>query len=64
MKVYVAVPTVAVLITAGDHVPVMPLAEINGNTPGVAFKQYGPNCVKLGVTLLDTTMVMLVGDPH
>ena len=54
----------AVLITAGDHVPVIPLAEINGNTPGVAFKQYGPNCVKLGATLLDTTMVMLVGDPH
>jgi hypothetical protein len=25
------------------HVPVIPFVEVVGKTPGVAFKQYGPN---------------------
>ena len=51
VKVYIWVPTVEVLMTAGNQVPVIggELFDIVGNTPGVVFWQYGPNCVKVGV---------------
>jgi hypothetical protein len=41
-----------VFITDGLHVPVIPLVEVVGNTPGVAPTQYGPNAENRGVTLL------------
>ena len=37
MNVYTCVPTVAVEIVDGDHIPVMPLPEVVGNASGVAF---------------------------
>lgn len=39
VNVYIVVPVAAVLIVEGDHVPVMPLLEVVGNAPGVAFWQ-------------------------
>jgi hypothetical protein len=35
VKVYVEVPTVAVLMVAGFQVPVIPLLDVVGKTPGV-----------------------------
>jgi len=43
-----------VFIVVGDHVPVIPLFDVAGNVPGVTPAQYGPNCVKVGVTLVLT----------
>ena len=37
VKVYTCVPTVAVEIVEGDHVPVIPLLEVVGKLPGTAF---------------------------
>jgi len=39
VKVYVVVPTLAVLIAAGDHVPVMPFSEVVANVAGVSPTQ-------------------------
>jgi len=39
VKVYVVVPSLAVLITAGDHVPVMPFREVVAKVAGVAPTQ-------------------------
>ncbi len=39
VKVYVVVPK---LLTAGDHVPVIPLFEVVGNAAKVAPEQIGP----------------------
>jgi hypothetical protein len=49
VKVYVVVPTVAVLIVAGLHVPVIPFVEVEGKAGGVEFWQSGPRAVKTGV---------------
>ena len=40
VKVYVVVPGLAVL-TAGDHVPVIPLPDVEGSDGGVALRQSG-----------------------
>ena len=66
VNVYTVEPIEVVLITAGDQVPVMggKLFDIVGNTPGEAFKQYGPICEKVGIMLLDTTTVIVVVVPH
>jgi hypothetical protein len=60
------VPIVDVLIDDGDQVPVMAgaLFELRGSIPGVVFWQYGPSCVKLGVTPLVITTVIVVTTPH
>src|SRR6476620_9888551 len=50
VKVYVVEPSADVLIVAGDHVPVMPLLEVNGNVGAVALRQSGPMASKTGVT--------------
>ena len=49
VKVYVVEPVVAVLITAGDQVPVMPLLDVAGNAGAAAFRHSGPMVVKAGV---------------
>ena len=66
VKVYTVVPTLDVLIVLGFHVPVMAgvLVELVGRAPGVALRQYGPNCANVGVTGIVTTMVIVVGVPH
>jgi hypothetical protein len=37
VKVYVVVPIVDVFITAGFHVPVIPLLDVTGNAGAVLF---------------------------
>ena len=64
VKVYVVVPTVAVLIVAGFHVPVMLLLEEVGKTGGVLFWQSGPIWVNVGVTLLVITILIVVTVAH
>lgn len=64
VKVYVVVPTVAVLIVAGFQVPVTPLEDVAGSAGAVLFWQSGPICVNAGTTALVMTMVMVVALPH
>jgi len=47
VKVYVVV---AVLLIAGDQVPVMPFVEVVGNAEMLAPLQYGPTAANVGVT--------------
>ena len=52
------------MIRAGDHVPVMPLFETAGSVAGVAFWQYGPNKLKVGVIFGFTVTVKVTGVAH
>ena len=54
------VPSAEVLITAGDHVPVIALLDVSGSAGAVLFKQSGPIGSKTGVT--EAAMVMVI-DP-
>jgi hypothetical protein len=58
------VPTVEVLITAGFHVPVIPLLEVAGKAGAVAFWHNGPICVNVGVTCVLITISIVVTAPH
>lgn len=60
VKLYVAVPDVAVLIVAGFHVPVIPLIEVAGNASGVSPSQYGPSWVNDGIILPGFTVILIV----
>ena len=64
VKVYVVVPMVAVLMTAGFHVPVMPLVDVAGNAGAVAFWHSGPICVNVGVICVAITMSMVMIVAH
>ena len=46
VKVYVVV---AALLSAGAHVPVIPLVEVVGNAESVAPAQIAATCVNVGV---------------
>ena len=61
VKVYVVV---AVLLSAGDHVPEMPLFDVVGNAAKVAPEQIGATAVKVGVTCGLTVMVKVVVVAH
>src|SRR6478609_3844094 len=50
VKVYGVVPATLVLITAGDHVPAIPLLEVSCSTGAVVFRQIAPIALKVGVT--------------
>ena len=52
------------LTTAGDHVPVMPLVDVNGNTGATEPEQIGATAVKVGVTLGVTVTVNVVVVAH
>lgn len=52
------------MIVAGDHVPVMPLLDVPGNAAGVAFWQYGPNKLNIGVITGVTVIVIVAGVAH
>ena len=52
MNVNVVVPTAVVLIVAGDHVPVIPLADVKGKAGAALFWHSGPIGAKVGVMLL------------
>jgi hypothetical protein len=48
VKVYVVVPTVAVLIVAGLHVPVIPFVEVAGKPGAALFWQSALIAVNVG----------------
>ena len=58
------VPTDAVLIAEGFHVPVILLLDVNGNDGAELFWQSGPTCVKVGVTEVVTTISIVVPAAH
>src|SRR5919197_267125 len=51
VNVYVVLPTVAVLIDDGLHVPANPLSDVNGNDGAVLPLPNGPICANVGITL-------------
>ena len=51
------------LSTAGDQVPVMPSLEADGNV-NVSPSHIGPICVRLGVVVCSTTMVIVADRAH
>ena len=61
MKVYVVV---AVLLIAGDQVPVMPFVEVVGNAGTEAPLQYGPTAANVGVTFGVMVMVSVAVVAH
>ena len=62
VNVYVVVPTVAVLIVAGLHVPVILLTDVAGRAGAALFAQRGPIAVKVGVTC-EVTTIFIVAVP-
>ena len=58
------VPTTDVLIEAGDQVPVMPFADVNGSEGATEFKQSEPNGLKVGVTFGLTVTVNVIVVAH
>ena len=52
------------LITAGDHVPVMPFEEVVARVAGVAPTQYGPSAAKEGDMLVLTITSIVATDAH
>jgi len=63
VNVYVLVPGVVVLI-GPDHVPVIPLLDVEDNIGAVAFWQSGEICVNCGVEELFTTTLIVAFDAH
>jgi len=53
---------VAVLFSAGDHVPEMPFCEITGNSGIAASAQKGPTLAKLGLIKGFTSIVKVLDD--
>jgi len=56
VNVYVVVPSLAVVIAEGLHVPVIPFAEVVAKFAGVASTQYGPSAANEGAISVATTM--------
>ena len=61
VNVYVVV---VVLLTAGDHVPVIPLFEVVGNADKVAPEQIELTCVNVGVAFGVTVIVIFAIVAH
>lgn len=61
---YVVVPTEAVLMVAGFHVPAILLFDVTGSVGGVAFWHKGPICVNVGAAWLVTTIAIVAVPPH
>lgn len=61
VKVY---SVVAILFKAGAHVPFMLLFEVVGKADKESPAQIGSTCVKVGVSIGFTVMVMVVVVPH
>ena len=57
-------PDVAVLMVAGDQVPVIPLLEVAGRIGGTEPAQSGPMAVNTGVICASTVMSMEVVTAH
>jgi len=60
----VVVATTAVLIVAGDHVPVIPLVDVAGKAGAMLFWQSGPIATKAGVILLVVVISMVTTVAH
>jgi hypothetical protein len=58
--VNVYVPPTVLLTVAGDHVPVIPLVDVNGNTGATVPEQIGAMAAKVGVTFGITVMSSVV----
>ena len=58
------VPLAVLLTVAGDHVPVMPFVDVNGNTGATAPEQIGATAAKVGVTFGLTVTVNVVDVAH
>jgi len=61
VNVYIVV---AVLFSAGDHVPVMPFREVVGNAANVPPEQIAATGAKVGVTFCVTVMVNVTVVAH
>jgi hypothetical protein len=61
VNVYVVV---AKLLSAGDHVPVIPFVDVVGNAASASPEQIAATAVKVGVALLFTTIVNAVKAAH
>ena len=61
---YVVTPTLLVLIVAGDHVPVIPSVDINGNVGGLLLRHNGPIGLKFGVRFGLTNISMVKIEAH
>ena len=55
---------VAVLFSAGAHVPAMPLLDVMGSAVRVAPEQMGATAVKVGVMFGFTVIVNVVAVAH
>ena len=55
---------IAVLITAGLHVPVIPLLELEGSEGAEAFWHSGVIWVNVGIILAVITISIVVEDAH
>ena len=55
---------VAVLLSAGDHVPVMPSLEVSGNAASVAPEQIGATALNVGRIFGLTVMVRVAVVAH
>jgi hypothetical protein len=53
-----------VVIVTGFQVPVIPLFEVAGKAGGVEFRQSGPICVKVGMILDVTTILIVAAAAH
>jgi len=58
------VPTVAVLIVAGTHVPENPFVDVEDKTGGVLFWHSGPTAAKVGVTAAFVVIDKVVKAAH
>ena len=58
------VVTTAVLIVAGDHVPVIPLVDVVDNAGAMLFWQSGPIAAKAGVMLPVVVISMVTAVAH
>ena len=59
-----AIPATAVLIVAGDHVPVIPLVEVVDNAGATLFWQSGPIAAKAGVMLPVVVISIVAAAAH
>ena len=57
-------PIGVALIAAGDQVPVMPFAEVNGKTGAVLFWHSGPIAVNVGVMLVVIVTSIVISAAH
>jgi len=55
---------VAVLLSAGAHVPVMPLLDVVGNAFNVPPEQIGPTALNTGVICVLITISIVVTAAH